>query len=95
MSGYVFADVTWTDEEGRREYLELLRPTLEQYGGEMVARSTDVEVMEGDWQPGAATVLISFPSRQAALSWYHSGEYSRALEIRKGSSHSRLMIFGE
>jgi len=95
VSGYVVADVTWTDEEGRREYVELIGPSLSAHGGEVVAATRDVEVMEGDWQPGDVTVLISFPTRQAALTWYHSVEYSRALDIRKRSSHSRLMILGE
>ena len=94
VSGYVLADVTWTDEEGRREYVELIGPSLEAHGGEIVAASGDVEVMEGDWQPGDITVLIAFPTRQAALAWYGSDEYSRALDIRKRSSNSRLMILG-
>ncbi len=95
MSGYVLADVTWTDQEGRSEYIELLGPSLAAYGGETVARSGDVAVMEGDWQPGEVTVLIAFPSRQAALDWYNSDEYNRALDVRKRSSDTRLLIFGD
>lgn len=94
MSGYVFADVTWTDPEGRREYIELLGPSLAAYGGEVVAASGDVDVMEGDWEPGDVTVLLSFPTREAARAWYGSEEYRRALEVRKQSSDSRLMILG-
>jgi len=94
VSGFVFADVTWTDQEGRREYIELFGPSLAAHGGEVLAASGDVEVMEGDWEPGAVTVLISFPTREAALTWYRSDEYSRPLEIRKRSSHSRVMILG-
>jgi uncharacterized protein (DUF1330 family) len=95
VSGYVLADVTWRDEEGRREYVELIGPSLTAHEGQVVALSGDVEVMEGDWQPGEVTVLISFPTREAALAWYGSDEYSRALDIRKRSCDSRVMIFGE
>ena len=95
MSGYFFADVTWTDPEGRREYVELIGPSLDAYGGEVVAASGDVELMEGDWQPGDVTVLISFPTREAVLAWYGFDEYSRALDIRKRSADSRVMILGE
>ena len=94
VSGFVLADVTWTDEEGRREYIELLGPSLTIHGGEVLATSSDAEVMEGDWQPGAITVLISFPTREAARAWYTSGEYRPALNIRKRSSNSRLLILG-
>jgi uncharacterized protein (DUF1330 family) len=95
VSGYVFADVKWTDQEGRREYIELFGPTLLAHGGEVVAVNGDVEVMEGNWQPGDVTVLIAFPTREAARAWYGSDEYSRALDIRTRSSDSRLMIFGK
>jgi uncharacterized protein (DUF1330 family) len=51
--------------------------------------------MEGDWQLGERLVLVSFPTREAARNWYGSEEYRAALEIRKRSSDSRLLIFGE
>ncbi|MHB1988062.1 MAG: DUF1330 domain-containing protein [Acidimicrobiales bacterium] len=95
MSGYVVADVTWANDDDRRQYIELLGPSLLEHGGEMVARIRDVEVMEGDWRPGDVTVLISFPSREAALTWYGSKEYRPALELRRRASTSRLMIFSD
>jgi uncharacterized protein (DUF1330 family) len=94
VSGYVLADVTWTDREARNEYIELFGPSLTAHGGEMVAASGDVEVMEGDWQLGERLVLLSFPTREAALAWYGSEEYRSALAIRKRSSVSRVLIFG-
>jgi uncharacterized protein (DUF1330 family) len=95
VSGWVLADVTWTDTEARAEYVESFGPSLKPYGGEVVAASRDVEVMEGDWQLGERLVLVSFPTREAARNWYGSEEYRAALEIRKRSSDSRLLIFGE
>ena len=95
MSGYVLADVTWHDESSRQRYVELLGPTLEAHGGEVVAGDDDAQVMEGDWQPGDITVLIAFPTRHAALAWYQCDEYREALQIRKGSSTSRLIVFGD
>jgi uncharacterized protein (DUF1330 family) len=95
VSGYVLADVTWTDAEGRGEYIELLGPSLTAHGGKVAASSAEVDVMDGDWQLGERLVLISFPSREAALTWYGSEEYRGALAIRKRSSNSRLLIFGE
>ena len=69
--------------------------SLAAHKGEMVAASRDVEVMEGDWQPGGITVLISFPNRESARAWYGSIEYREALTIRQRSSDSRLLIFGD
>ncbi len=94
MAGYVLADVSWTNAEGRQAYLDLLGPTLEAHGGTMMCRSQDVHVMEGDWHPEGITVLISFPTLEDALAWYDSEEYRPALDIRLKSSRSRVMIIG-
>ena len=95
MNGYVLADVSWANEEDRQAYLELLGPSLEAHRGVTITVSEDVRVMEGSWRPGGVFVLISFPSKASALTWYDSQEYRPALEIRKRSSASRLLIFGE
>jgi uncharacterized protein (DUF1330 family) len=40
-------------------------------------------------------MLITFPTVERAVAWYHSEEYLPALEIHKQSSRSRLLIFGD
>jgi uncharacterized protein (DUF1330 family) len=95
MSGYVLANVKWASEEARRAYVDLLGPSLDAHGGVAIAGSPDAHVLEGDWQPDGLLVLISFPTVEAALAWYDSEEYRPALEIRKRSASSRLLIFGD
>jgi uncharacterized protein (DUF1330 family) len=95
VSGYVLASVRWTDEDARQAYLRLLGPSLDAHGGVATAASPNVQVMEGDWEPDGFMALITFPTVERALAWYHSEEYRPALEIRKRSSRSRLLIFGE
>jgi uncharacterized protein (DUF1330 family) len=95
VGGYVLADVSWTSAEGRQAYLDLFRPSLEPYGGTVTCASRDAHVMEGDWHPEGLTVLISFPTLKDALAWYNSDEYRPALDVRKQSSNSRLLIFGD
>jgi uncharacterized protein (DUF1330 family) len=51
--------------------------------------------MEGDWQHDGVLVLIWFSTMEAALAWYDSEENHSALEIRKRSASSRLLIFGD
>lgn len=93
MAGYVLADVEWLDEEGRQRYVELIGPTLAGYQGEFVAATRDVRVEEGDWLPRGILVLIRFPTLAQATGWYESPEYRPALQVRQGSSRSRLLIF--
>jgi uncharacterized protein (DUF1330 family) len=95
MSGYVLANVKWASEDARRAYVELLGPSLDAHGGVAMAGSPATHVLEGDWEPDGLLVLISFPTVQAALAWYESEEYRPALEIRKRSASSRLLIFGD
>jgi uncharacterized protein (DUF1330 family) len=94
MSSYVLANVKWASEDALPAYAGLLGPSLDAHGGTVITGTRDVRVLEGDWQPDGILVLISFPTMEAALAWYHSDEYRPALEIRKRSASSRLLIFG-
>jgi len=51
--------------------------------------------MEGGWHPEGVTILLSFPTLKDALAWYNSDQYRPASDIRKQSSDSRVLIFGE
>jgi uncharacterized protein (DUF1330 family) len=95
MTGYVFGDINWTNEEARQEYLEINRTTLEAYGAisGMVARES--HVMDGDWQSDGITVLISFPTVKDALAWYNSEEYRPGREILRRWASPRVIIFGD
>jgi uncharacterized protein (DUF1330 family) len=75
--------------------VDLLGPSLGAHGGLVIAGTRDVRVLEGDWQPDGLLVLISFPTVEDALAWFNSEEYRPALEVRKRSWSSRLLIFGD
>ena len=60
-------------------------------GGRYVARGGDVEVLEGD-APAGRTVVLEFPTRQAAVDWYRSTEYTAARRIRDGAAQARLYV---
>lgn len=93
MPGYVLGDVEWIDETGRRQYIELLGPTLEKFGGEFVAGTRQVRVVEGDWLPAGVLVLIRFESLAAAIDWYESPDYRPARLVREKAARSRMLIF--
>jgi uncharacterized protein (DUF1330 family) len=95
MSGYIFANVRWTNEEARQAYLNIQRPSLEAHGAVQVTVSQEAHVMDGDWQPNGIIVLISFPAIKDALTWYNSEEYRPALEILRQWASPRVLIFGD
>jgi uncharacterized protein (DUF1330 family) len=47
-------------------------------------------VLEGDWNPGR-TVILKFPSFEAAKAFYDTPEYLRAREAREGAAIMRMV----
>ncbi|NMO49934.1 DUF1330 domain-containing protein [Actinoplanes sp. TBRC 11911] len=71
------------------DYLEQVEDTARPYGGKWLAMG-DVEVIEGAW-PGTA-ILMEFPDRTAADTWYHSSEYQAILPLRLTSAVSDIVL---
>ncbi|MFF7215162.1 DUF1330 domain-containing protein [Streptomyces sp. NPDC008238] len=76
------------NEEGLR-YLERVDATLRPYGGAWLANG-EPTVVEGAW-PGLV-VLLEFPDRAAAESWYDSPEYREILPLRTRNAISDLVL---
>lgn len=69
-------------------------PTVLDAGGVVYAASPSVEVLEGEYMQNW-TVLIRFPSEDAATSWYASPEYQEAIPLRHAvtdTSTSKLLF---
>jgi uncharacterized protein (DUF1330 family) len=89
-SGYVIASVTVTNPEQYEEYRKWSTEAMRVHGAEVCVRGGKVEVMEGDWNPGR-TVILKFPSFEAAQTFYHSPEYRKARAAREGAAIMRLV----
>ena len=85
--GYVIAQITVTDPETYPKYVALVQPILDQFGGEFLVRGGRSESYEGT-PPGERSVVIRFPSYEAAQSWYHSEAYAEAKALRMSASTS-------
>ena len=90
-SGYVIASVTVTDPVKYEDYKKWSTEAMRAHGAEVCVRGGQVEVMEGDWNPGR-TVLLKFPSFEQAKAFYHSAEYQRAKAAREGAAIMRLVV---
>ncbi len=55
-----------------------------------LVRGGQVEVMEGDWNPGR-TVILKFASFDAAKAFYNSPEYQKAKAAREGAAIMRMV----
>ena len=85
--GYVIAQITVTDAKTYPEYVQMVLPTIEAFGGRFLVRGGRSESYEGT-PPGDRNVVIRFPSYEKAREWYHSDLYASAKALRQSASTS-------
>jgi uncharacterized protein (DUF1330 family) len=88
--GYWIGHVDVTDPEGYKAYVAANGAPLGKYGARFLVRGGAREVMEG--RVRARTVVLEFPSFEAALACYRSPAYQAAAALRKGKSEGDLFI---
>jgi len=83
MPAYFIVDNEVTDPAGFEEYRKQVPGTLEKYGGKILVRGGQMQMLEGDWKP-KRIVVTEFPSIEQARRWYDSDEYRplKALRLR-------------
>jgi uncharacterized protein (DUF1330 family) len=91
MKAYVIALETIHDAAMFAEYRKGVVGTLAPFGGQFIARGGNFTVLEGEWQH-RRTVIIEFPSREAAEGWYKSPAYQKIIGLRHKSSNGNLVI---
>lgn len=79
---YLIAQLDVKDlAEYRAKYVKYVVPLIAKWGGTVLVASPDAEPLEGQWL-GSWTVVLRFPSRDAALGWYADAEYAPLKELR-------------
>lgn len=91
MKAYVLGIETVHDEAIFGEYKKGVPSTLAPFGGKFIARGGKFTVLEGQWQQ-PRTVIIEFPTRDAAEDWYKSADYQKILGLRHKSSSGNVVI---
>lgn len=71
-------------------YMREMDATLQPFGGEFLIHGGELSAVEGEW--GGSLVVIRFPDRDAARSWYESPGYRRILPLRQENSTSMVAI---
>jgi uncharacterized protein (DUF1330 family) len=72
------------------EYLQRIDATLKPFQGRFVVHGGEVEVLEGSW-PGHL-IVIEFPDRQRARTWYESAAYQEILPLRTNNSEGDVVL---
>ncbi len=91
MPAYVIVDIEVKHPEQYEEYKKLAPPIVAKFGGKYLARGGKTETLEGDWSP-KRLVILEFESMERAKEWWDSPEYREAREMRRRTTHSRLIV---
>jgi uncharacterized protein (DUF1330 family) len=72
-------------------YKANVAPNISAAGGKYLVRGGEATLLEGEL-PASRTVILEFPSRQAALAWYQSEEYVEIKKLREGAAQATIYI---
>lgn len=81
MAAYFIFHNIIRDAEKMQEYIPAALATLKPFGGEVVVLDENLEVFEGNTD-FSRMVVIKFASRDLAIAWYNSTEYTKVLPLR-------------
>ena len=96
LKAYYIITATVYDFEKLKLYGKMAAPITKRYGGKSIVSERNPENLEGEFL-GNLNVVIEFPSREKALSWYNDDEYAEAKKIRLEASKtiSFLLVTGK
>jgi len=90
-SAYIIASVDVTNPEQYEQYKVFSTKAMQAHGAEVCIRGGQVQVLEGDWNPGR-TVVLKFNSVEDAKTFYNSPEYTLARNAREGAAVMRMAL---
>jgi uncharacterized protein (DUF1330 family) len=96
MKHYAVAELDVTDPSWVRDYVAEVTAMVERRGGRYLARTAQIEQVEGERTPPQVLLIIEWPSKEAAEELYDSEEYRPHREARrKGARNEFLLVSGE
>jgi uncharacterized protein (DUF1330 family) len=78
-------------ESIQEQYGKVSREIVAKFGGRYLARSQHNELLEGDSSAPCCIAILSFPSVEAAKSWFDSPENQDAAKIRRSGATFRII----
>jgi uncharacterized protein (DUF1330 family) len=88
--GYWIGHVDITDPDGYKAYMAANAEPFGKFGARFLVRGGAREVAEG--QVRGRSVVLEFPSYEAALTCYRSAEYQAAKRLRDGKGEMDLLV---
>lgn len=91
MSCYFIANIAIRDHDEYQTYLDGFDTIFAKYLGQVISVDDQPSILEGEW-PYTRVVLIRFPDKKAAMSWYESAEYQALAQHRHQASRADIIL---
>ena len=92
VPGYILVRMHINDHEAFfSKYGAAVGPTIQAHQGRPIIASASPEILEGQWGNNW-TVVLEFPSVEAAKAWYNSAAYQKAIPFRHAASEYTNMV---
>lgn len=91
MSAYLIVQITITDRDEYARYEAGFMAVFQKYEGTMLSVDENPTIIEGDWT-ATRSVLIQFPSKEAAMNWYNSVDYQNLAQHRFNASTGNCIL---
>jgi len=93
MTGYVIANYRITNAEAYKAYPPAVTATLLACGADVLVADYESEVVEGE--AASVTVVLRFPSKEAARAWYDSSDYQEIIRHRTDNTEGFILFADE
>lgn len=91
MPAYLIYKAWISEPEAYREYMRRTPAAIEAFGGRFLARGGQSHTLEGD-DDRARTIIVEFPSLDAARAFYDSDMYRAAIALRRRCADVHMVI---
>jgi uncharacterized protein (DUF1330 family) len=96
MKYYAVAEMDITDQSWVPAYVKNVTKMVEAWGGRFLARTARIDKLEGTRKTPQIFLIVEWPSKEIAQSFYESDEYRPYREARlAGSVSQMLFVAGE
>ncbi|MBL4647103.1 MAG: hypothetical protein COA52_11265 [Hyphomicrobiales bacterium] len=92
MKAYVIGRMNIRSKEWMDKYYATVPSLIESHCGRLIVRGGNPEQLEGSEALPDAAVLLEFPSRDHAMSFWNSEEFQPFVQLRQSGSSLQAMV---
>jgi uncharacterized protein (DUF1330 family) len=94
MKCYFLVEAEATDQSWVADYLKNVTQMVERRGGRYLARTTNVQRLEGGRKLLPLFIILEWPSETVAKEFYNSEEYKPYRQARMAGAKNEFLLIG-